>query len=132
MLHAVTLTHIPTRHEATLIAAAVFFILFFAFYRFSIPTRFFVRMWLAFLRTLLIGILAVILLDPYWNKDEQNRWWFGVLIDNSKSMAVVDENKALSRLDEVKQYFEHDENWKELSKHAAGASGSFSGKRKGN
>lgn len=116
MQDIVSFTYWPTPIQWSILCGILAAITLFSFYKFSVPTRFSMRLALLILRSILLAGMILILLDPYWSDKELNRWWFGVLIDNSPSMAVTDEDQVLSRLEGVKSYLKQDPFWKEISK----------------
>ena len=89
--------------------------LFFCFRRFSVPVPLKLRLVLAGVRALLVGLLFFIVLDPYWDRPSHSEW-LGVLVDTSKSMGI-EEKAGKSRLQTLQDFFAHDAFWGELKKN---------------
>lgn len=71
-------------------------LIFFAFYKFSIPSRKRFRITLAALRSALLFVLFLIILDPHWNTEDSQKW-AGLLIDRSQSMSIKDGGETETR-----------------------------------
>ncbi|HTL48806.1 MAG TPA: glutamine amidotransferase [Verrucomicrobiae bacterium] len=95
------------------LAAAVFF--FSAFHRFSVKPSRRLRLALAVLRALALGLVFLILLDPY-TRQRGRAEWMGVLVDTSASMGIAEPGEAAPRFALLQAFLEQDAAWKKNAK----------------